>query len=487
MIVFELLRKVNRHVKDYKKRNAGKYLAPVRRIERVYPLNNSKWCAMTFDDGPSSVPPNPYLSEADLKRIGLDPKNTSAGLSEVIKATLNTFDGKGTFDSIGTTEENYPDERGKINTAKWGGKRHDHYPDLGKDAFGGLFNHPNFSKDLVNEGHAIANHGGRHVLFGPIRMIYDTRSTLSDLDAVLEDLTLLHNHVYDTLNYSIAYSRPPHYIDKINGGYSAYDAYAIMGYQYLAASFDGGGWKPSSGNYENDVKAMVQPMREALENDPNALNGQIVFQKDGCNMSLQTPVAHALYQQLELLKSYGYQVVTVDELMAQSPFEDYGMAHEGFVYARMLHRSGYMVAYKNNTFQPDRIITFGELLTMTTPKDLYVANSVLKHSSRRSDFDYDRFDLDAIHAQIGPVKSKHVYALNYKYAKHKGYLVGFDGYDLDSELQSDEVIRFLNNVKKVNGVIDENDTIRKLFNGEEGKVPRKKITEALCFALKLKS
>lgn len=204
-------------------------------------------------------------------------------------------------------------------------------------------------------------------------------------------------------------------------------------------------------------------------------------------MSLQTPVAHALYQQLELLKSYGYQVVTVDELMAQSPFEDYGMAHEGFVYARMLHRSGYMVAYKNNTFQPDRIITFGELLTMTTPKDLYVANSVLKHSSRRSDFDYDRFDLDAIHAQIGPVKSKHVYALNYKYAKHKGYLVGFDGYDLDSELQSDEVIRFLNNVKKVNGVIDENDTIRKLFNGEEGKVPRKKITEALCFALKLKS
>ena len=129
MIVFELLRKVNRHVKDYKKRNAGKYLAPVRRIERVYPLNNSKWCAMTFDDGPSSVPPNPYLSEADLKRIGLDPKNTSAGLSEVIKATLNTFDGKGTFDSIGTTEENYPDERRKINPAKWGGQIHDHYTD----------------------------------------------------------------------------------------------------------------------------------------------------------------------------------------------------------------------------------------------------------------------------------------------------------------------------------------------------------------------
>ena len=487
MIVFEILRKVNRHVKSYRKRNAGKYLSPVRRFERVYPLNNAKWCAMTFDDGPSSLPPNPYLSEQELKRIGLDPKNTSYGLSEVIKATLNTFDGKGTFDSIGTTEANYPDERGKIHTAKWGGKKHDHYPDMGKDAFGGLFNHPNFSRDLVNEGHAISNHGGRHVLFGPIRMIYDSRSTLNDMDAVLEDLCLLHNHVYDTLNYSVEFARPPHYIDKINGGYSAYDAYSIMGYQYLAASFDGGGWKPSSGNYNEDVRAMVQPMREVLEKDSNALNGQIIFQKDGCNMSLETPVAHALFEQLELLKSYGYQVVTVDELVSHSPFEDYGMAHEGFVYARMLHRSGYIVAYKNNTFQPERNVTFGELITMTTPKSLYVASGAFKHVSKRSDFDYKAFDISAINAQEFPFATNHAYKLNYKYAKYKGYLEGFNRVELDSELMADDVVKYAENIAKINGINIEKDTLKNMIGEIKGKVPRKKITEALCYVLKLKS
>ena len=44
---------------------------------------------------------------------------------------------------------------------------------------------------------------------------------------------------------------------------------------------------------------MVEPMKRALEADPDALVGQIIFQKDGYNMSRRTPVAFGLKQQLE--------------------------------------------------------------------------------------------------------------------------------------------------------------------------------------------
>lgn len=69
---------------------------------------------------------------------------------------------------------------------------------------------------------------------------------------------------------------------------------------------------------------MVDPMRKVLEADPDGLAGQIIFQKDGYNMCRRTPVAFGLKKQLELLKKYGYQVVTVQRLMEYSPFADVG-------------------------------------------------------------------------------------------------------------------------------------------------------------------
>ena len=102
-------------------------------------------------------------------------------------------------------------------------------------------------------------------------------------------------------------ARPPHYIDKIPDGHTSYDAYRYMNYQYLAASFDAGGWKPSKGSYEQDVREMTDLIERALMEDPDILNGQIIFQKDGCNMSLQTPVAGALDESLRLLTDAGYR------------------------------------------------------------------------------------------------------------------------------------------------------------------------------------
>ncbi len=417
MILFEILRKINRHVKRQKKIRAGRYLSPVRRIERVYPLKGERVCAMTFDDGPSALPPSPPVEKSEEK-----------GLTEVLMDTLDRHEAVGTFDCVGSTHENYPDKRGKLHTAKWGGTAHDHYPDFERDHMAGIINQPELGSKILARGHEMANHGGRHVIFGPMKLIYDSREALKDLPDVLSDLTLFHNFAYDTFGKSPTFSRPPHYIDGIRGRYSAYDAYAHMGYQYMAASFDGGGWKPSKGNYEEDVNLMVTPMEKALSENPNSLNGQIIFQKDGFNMSLQTPIAHALERQLELLKSNGYRVIGVDALVSMSPFEDYGEGHENFEMARDLVNAGFIVAYQNNSFQPDRLLTFGELVTMTTPKDLHVALSKLEGFPLRSDFDYEAWDLERIQEAKVMLRRSHPYFWHFKYAVSKGYL---------SEIRSD--------------------------------------------------
>lgn len=88
-------------------------------------------------------------------------------------------------------------------------------------------------------------------------------------------------------------------MDKIEGGFTSYDAYDQMGYLYLAAAFDGAGWLPlhhgsAQESLRAEVEAMVDPMRKVLEADPDGLAGQIIFQKDGYNMCRRTPVAFGL-------------------------------------------------------------------------------------------------------------------------------------------------------------------------------------------------
>ncbi|MBF4695390.1 polysaccharide deacetylase family protein [Fusibacter ferrireducens] len=458
MIVFEILRKINRYIKQSKKSKAGIYLSPVRRIERVYPLLNERVCAMTFDDGPSALPPNPPRSNATLASASSQMDNMSngvgsLGLTETLMTILEKYNAVGTFDCIGGTQENYPDKRGKLHTAKWGGTAHDHYPDFERDQFAGILNQPELGKSVLQRGHEMANHGGRHVIFGPMRLIYDSRTSLSSLESVLEDLTLFHNFAHEQFNHTATFSRPPHYIDGIKGGLNAYDVYAMMGYQYMAASFDGGGWKPSKGQYNEDVEAMVSPLRKSLDADANTLNGQIIFQKDGCNMSLQTPIADALEPQLQILKEKGYKVIGVGELVKRSPFEDYGEGHAHFEDARTLINAGFIVAYKNNSFQPQRILTFGELVAMTTPKDLFVALTALKTKQLRVDFDYAKWHVDKIEAAFVKVRTTHPYYWMFKYAKKQGYLGQYmDQWDIDDSMDAHRCIQYLDHVLKAHQV-----------------------------------
>ena len=328
-----------------------------RRIERI--CTDRRICAMTFDDGPMDLPASP-------DRFG------GKSLTDILLDTLEEFGAKGTFDVIGSTKENYPDRPGKLGTAAWGGVRYDHYPNFGEDAHGGAEANARLIRRMLDAGHQVTNHGGKHILFGKKPFVYGARAYLGSFDAVVDDLKSLHERMQTEYGYALKLARPPHYVDAIGDGFTSYDAYEAMDYQYMAASFDGAGWLPSSlqdpdAALEAEVRAMVEPMKKLLEKDPDALCGQIIFQKDGYNMAVRTPVAFGLRKQLELLKQYGYSVVTVSELMAESPFADLGRNDPLFEkLCDLADRRA--VAYRDNTLQLDRRMTYGELALLLCPK-----------------------------------------------------------------------------------------------------------------------
>lgn len=355
MILYNLARKVNAQIKKYKKHQNGRHLSPCRRIEFVSPPCEGRYVAMTFDDGPTTLPTT---------------SNPNVGLTEAILTTLQKYGAKGTFDVIGSTAENYPDAPGRAGDFSWSGVHFDHYPKYGADNTAGAVHCPELIDKILREGHEITSHTYSHRLFGPMRAVYSDRTHLTCLDDVVSDLKRLDGYMTDRFHYRMRLSRPPHYIDRIPDGTDSYDAYRIMGYNYLAASFDGAGWQPRE-SYTAEVSSMVEPLRRVLEDNPDALNGQIIFQKDGCNMNLRTPVSDGLEAQLQLLSKYGYRVITVSELLELSPFEDVMNNIPEIRYIKRLLSMEHTIGYKNNTFAPDRFITADEFCVMCTDPILF--------------------------------------------------------------------------------------------------------------------
>jgi peptidoglycan/xylan/chitin deacetylase (PgdA/CDA1 family) len=341
-----LAKKIKHEIADSHKERAGAYLSPVRRIERI--KTEKRVCAMTFDDGPCRIPAS-------------DGGRTEP-LTLTLVNTLEKYGAKGTFDVIGDTSANYPDNAGKPGTASWGGVRYDHYPDIHKDTEAGAANCPELIERILAGGHEITSHTYSHVLFGAKPLVYGKRRYLGDIRPVLADLEKLHALMLEKYGYEIKLARPPHYVDKIDGRLTSYDAYAVMGYQYMAASFDGAGWLPLA-DYAAEVDAMASPVEAALAADPDALCGQIIFQKDGCNMARRTPVADGLEKQLGILEKYGYKVATVSELMSISQFADIPDTDSLSGIAGKL-ADKFAVAYSDNTLRPTQRLTRGELCMM---------------------------------------------------------------------------------------------------------------------------
>ena len=343
-----LAKRAKHRFQDQIRERTPVYLSPVRRIEQV--AARERICAMTFDDGPCRLPASP-----DRFR--------GKALTLVLAETLERYGARGTFDVVGDTSANYPDRAGKHGSASWGGVAYDHYPDFQKDDQGGVAHCPELVSRLLAGGHEITSHTYAHVLFGWKPLVYGRRKYLQGLDPVVADLKKLHHALEKGWGYSMRLGRPPHYVDGIKGGFTSYDAYALMGYQYMAASFDGAGWLPLA-SYEAEVEATWRPMERLLLEDPDAFRGQIIFQKDGFNMARRTPVADGLDKQLQLLTDHGYQVVTVSELLERSPFRDAAPDTPEGRAARRLLDQGWCVAFQDNTLRPGETLTRGELAMM---------------------------------------------------------------------------------------------------------------------------
>ena len=353
-------------------KNTGLYknesrVSYTRRIERI--KTDKKICAMTFDDGPVNLPASPDLDDG-------------RSLTDLILDFLKKYGAHATFDIVGTTEDNYPDTPGKLGSAAWGGEKFDHYPDIGKDSFGGAVHADHLVKRMLDEGHELANHGYRHIIFGKKPFVYGKREHFQNIDEVVADLRALHNFVKEKFGYEITLSRPPHYVDKISKGLTSYDAYSLMNYGYMAASYDGGGWLPDLTDdtdkaFEREVLAMVNAIRNPLENDPDFFRGQIIFGKDGYNMARRTPVAKALEKQLEILYRNGYKVVSVSELLDESPFADTGRENNDLDLFVSLskHRA---IAYTDNTLRLDNKMNVYEYAMLVTPKSVVVNERIDK-------------------------------------------------------------------------------------------------------------
>lgn len=346
----------------------------VRRIERV--RTDRRICAMTFDDGPMDLPANPD-------------RFNGRSLTDVLLDTLAEYGAHGTFDVVGDTSDNYPDQAGKSGSPAWGGIRYDHYPDFNQDSYGGAVHNDRLIRRMLDEGHQITNHGYRHILFGKKPFVYGKRVCLGGIDEVIADLSRLDELMRTKYGCRMTMARPPHYVDRIAGGYTSYDAYAAMGYQYLAASFDGAGWLNSAHAdpeeaLQAEIRAMVEPIKKALTEDPDCFCGQIIFQKDGCNMARRTPVAFALGEQLRLLRDYGYRVVTAEELMRESPFADLGRDDPLFDRLNDLQKTRPIVC-SDNRLRLDRPMTWSELALLLTPPEICAAGGKPRRASPSAD------------------------------------------------------------------------------------------------------
>lgn len=364
-LIVKLGKKGKRIVKKFITPAEKHYVGYTRRIEHIQ--TNKRICAMTFDDGPMGMPASP-------DRFG------GKSLTDVLLDTMKEYGAKGSFDVIGDTSANYPDQAGKLGSAAWGGIKFDHYPDIHCDDKGGAEHNDRLIRRILDEGHEITNHSYRHLIFGKKPFVYGAREHFHGLDEAVADLNRLHQLMQDRYNYTMILSRPPHYVDKMPDGFTSYDAYDAMNYQYMAASFDGAGWLPSTHAdpeqaLQAEVQAMIDPIRHALEKDPDFFCGQIIFQKDGYNMAKRTPVAFALGEQLKVLQEYGYQVVSVRELMEESPFADVGREDPLFEKLVELAKE-HAIVFSDNYLRLDDKMTVGELAMLLTPKKEALARRV---------------------------------------------------------------------------------------------------------------
>jgi len=323
------------------------WLSPVRRIDRV--CTRERVCAVTINDGPCRLPANP-----DLYR--------GKALTAVLAETLERYQAKGTFFIIGSPGDCCPDKPNRAGSPLRSGQPFGHLPVFGQDLCGGAANCPELIGRLLAGGHELGNHSYAHLPSDrPLSMM--GRKILHRLDAVVADLEKLQALTEGSGAPPLRLARPPRGIESIRDGFTCYDAYALKGYQYIAASYDCS-LPLTLASLQEESAAMWRPMEQQLLEDPNAFRGQIISLYDGFNAAGRSPAAEGLSRQLQLLTDHGYRIVPVSRLLEIAPFRDVELTSEVGRAARRLMNLGWCVVYQDNCLRPGAVLTRGELAMM---------------------------------------------------------------------------------------------------------------------------
>ena len=118
-------------------------------------------------------------------------------------------------------------------------------------------------------------------------------------------------------------------------------------------------------------------------------------------MSKRTPVAYGLRKQLELLKEYGYEVVTVQALFEECPFADVSREDPMFCRLKELAKE-HAIVYSDNRLRLDQTMTVGELAMLLSPRSETIAR---RHNRIRA-----------------TEKKQHAYCGAMEYCREKGLL-----------------------------------------------------------------
>lgn len=242
---------------------------------------------------------------------------------------LSRFGAKGTFTVFGDTSENYPDPSGT---------KFDHYPALHQDSHGGALHCGKLIRHMTGEGHQLISQGYQHIALGK----QGRRAYLGSFDLAAQDWSRIHNLMEEQYGYTLRFVCPPHRADVLVDGFTAYDVCDRLGYQYVVAF--------------PEVQA---DLAASLSANPDGLCGSVIPQPDG---------PRALEEQLTLLKKHGYRVVTVEQLLAETPFADVGKDDPDFLLLCGLAET-HAIAYPDNTLRLDAPMTWGELAMLLTPRD----------------------------------------------------------------------------------------------------------------------
>ncbi len=221
---------------------------------------------------------------------------------------------------------------------------------------------------MLDEGHQVTNHGYRHVLFGEKPFVYGKRDHFHGLDQVVSDPTRLHTLLKETYGYEMTMARPPHYVDKIEGALPATMPMTRWDTSIWPLPLTGQvGCRCTTARPRRACGRRWRPWWTPCEGaggGPRQVGRSNHFSRKTANMCRRTPVAFGLKKQLELLKKYGYQVVTVQRLGRTARF-GCGPGDPGFESWSASEDRG--IVYQTTWLRPGRPYDLGELAMLLAP------------------------------------------------------------------------------------------------------------------------